>query len=92
MARAFIGTSGWNYREWRGSFFPDDLPLKHWLVFYANRFHSINYTFYRLPLTETCEAWYRQTPATFRFEVKASRYITHIRRLREARKAGDEFL
>jgi uncharacterized protein YecE (DUF72 family) len=94
MARAYIGTSGWNYREWRGSFFPDDLPSKQWLYFYANRFDSveINYTFYRLPSKETCEAWHRQTPEKFRFVVKASRYITHIKRLREAQKAWNEFL
>ena len=94
MARAFVGTSGWNYKEWRGDFFPEDLPRKRWLDFYASRFDSveINYTFYRLPSKETCEAWYRQTPARFRFAVKASRYITHIRRLREARKAWNEFL
>lgn len=94
MARAFVGTSGWNYKEWRGDFFPEDLPRKRWLDFYASRFDSveINYTFYRLPSKETCEGWYSRTPARFRFAVKASRYITHIKRLREARKVWKEFL
>jgi uncharacterized protein YecE (DUF72 family) len=94
MASVYVGTSGWNYREWRGSFFPADLPTKRWLSFYASRFNSveINYTFYRLPTKETCEAWYRQTPAKFRFVVKASRYITHIKRLREARQSWSDFL
>ena len=94
MASFYVGTSGWNYREWRGGFFPADLPTKRWLSFYASCFDSveINYTFYRLPSKETCEAWYRQTPAKFRFVVKASRYITHIKRLREARKSWGDFL
>jgi uncharacterized protein YecE (DUF72 family) len=54
MAHAYVGTSGWNYRDWRGSFFPDELPVKRWLPFYATRFDSveINYTFYRLPSKE----------------------------------------
>ncbi|HLX04291.1 MAG TPA: DUF72 domain-containing protein, partial [Candidatus Binatus sp.] len=94
MARAYIGTSGWNYREWRGSFFPDDIPSKHWLSYYATRFGSveINYTFYRLPSKEACAVWYEQTPAKFQFVVKASRYITHIKRLRDARESWQEFL
>jgi uncharacterized protein YecE (DUF72 family) len=94
MANVYIGTSGWNYRQWRGSFFPADLPTKRWLPFYASRFDSVevNYTFYRLPSKETCEAWYRQTPEKFRFVVKASRYLTHIKRLRDARKSWDDFL
>lgn len=94
MSRAYIGTSGWNYRDWRGSFFPDDLSTKLWLSFYATRFDSveINYTFYRLPSKETCEAWYRQTPEQFRFAVKVSRYITHIKRLRNVQESWDDFL
>jgi len=94
MAHAYVGTSGWNYREWRGSFFPEDLAAKKWLSFYATRFDSveINYTFYRLPSKENCQAWYRETPANFRFAVKASRFITHIKRLRNCREAWDGFL
>ncbi len=94
MASFCVGTSGWNYRGWRGSFFPADLPTKRWLSFYAGHFDSveINYTFYRLPSKETCEAWYRETPAKFRFVVKASRYLTHIKRLRDSRKSWDDFL
>ncbi|HKN12750.1 MAG TPA: DUF72 domain-containing protein [Candidatus Binatus sp.] len=94
MARAYIGTSGWNYRHWRGTFFPEELPTKQWLSFYASRFNSveINYTFYRLPSKEACEAWYRQTPEKFRFVVKASRYITHIKRLRNVHESWHDFL
>jgi uncharacterized protein YecE (DUF72 family) len=94
MARAYIGTSGWNYRHWRGNFYPDGLPSRQWLSFYATRFDSVevNYTFYRLPSKEACAAWYQQTPENFRFVVKASRYITHIRRLRNAQDSWDDFL
>src|SRR5713101_4043825 len=94
MARAYIGTSGWSYREWRGSFFPDTLPTKQWLSFYASRFDSVevNYSFYRLPSTNTCEAWYQQTPERFRFAMKASRYITHVKRLRDVRDTWSSFL
>lgn len=94
MARAYIGTSGWNYREWRGIFFPEGLSTKKWLSFYATRFDSveINYTFYRLPSKESCVGWYKQTPANFRFVVKASRFITHIERLRDVRKPWTVFL
>jgi uncharacterized protein YecE (DUF72 family) len=94
MGHAYIGTSGWNYREWRGSFFPDELPTKQWLRFYSSRFDSVevNYTFYRLPSKETCQGWYQQTPDNFRFAVKASRYITHIKRLRNAQESWKDFL
>lgn len=94
MAHAYVGTSGWNYREWREVFFPEDLAARKWLAFYATRFDSveINYTFYRLPSEEACRAWYRETPPSFRFAVKASRYITHIKRLRDSREAWDGFL
>jgi uncharacterized protein YecE (DUF72 family) len=94
MAHAYVGTSGWNYRDWRGVFFPEDLGTKKWLSFYATRFNSveINYTFYRLPSKESCTGWYKQTPANFQFVVKASRYITHIKRLRDVRKAWNGFL
>lgn len=94
MAHVYVGTSGWNYRDWRGSFFPDALQAKRWLPFYATRFDSveINYTFYRLPSKAACLAWYQQTPPHFRFVVKASRYITHIKRLRDARQPWDDFV
>ncbi len=94
MARAYIGTSGWNYGEWRGIFFPQRLPSKQWLSFYATRFDSVevNYTFYRLPSKGACAAWYDQTPENFQFVLKASRYITHIKRLRDARESWQGFL
>ena len=94
MARAYIGTSGWNYRQWRGSFFPEKLPTKQWLSYYASRFDSleVNYSFYRLPSPNTCQTWYQQTPELFRFAMKASRYITHVKRLRDVHEPWNTFL
>lgn len=89
-----IGTSGWNYREWRGDFYPADVPLHKWLGFYATRFNTveINYTFYRLPSAKTCSGWDRLTPKEFQFALKASRYLTHVRRLVDVRDSWNEFL
>ena len=91
---AYIGTSGWNYREWRPGFYPAGLPARQWLSYYAGIFDSveINYSFYRLPAVEACEAWYRQTPEHFRFAVKASRYLTHIKRLKDVEEPWDKFV
>lgn len=94
MTGAHIGTSGWTYREWRGDFYPREVPLKKWLPYYASQFDSVevNYSFYRLPTEQTCEAWYRETPDQFRFALKASRYLTHIKRIRDAHEAWDTFI
>jgi uncharacterized protein YecE (DUF72 family) len=83
--RIRIGTSGWEYAHWRGAVYPPELPRDRWLEFYAERFDTveINATFYRLPEAATFEAWGRRVPASFRFAVKASRYLTHVRRLRD---------
>jgi uncharacterized protein YecE (DUF72 family) len=80
-----IGTSGWEYDHWRGSFYPRELARDRWLEFYAERFDTVelNATFYRLPGAETFARWGRRVPDDFRFAVKASRYLTHLRRLRE---------
>ena len=80
-----IGCSGWNYRDWRGAFYPDGLPARRWLEAYAERFDTVevNTTFYRLPGREAVAHWVEQTPDGFGFAVKASRYLTHIRRLRD---------
>jgi uncharacterized protein YecE (DUF72 family) len=81
----FVGTSGWQYRHWRERFYPADVPQRQWLEFYAQRFATVesNNAFYMLPKPETFEAWANRTPPDFRFTVKVSRYLTHIRRLRE---------
>ena len=89
-----IGTSGWHYKHWKGSFYPPDLPTTMWLPWYVDRFDTveINNSFYRLPAITALELWCRQTPANFCFAVKASRYITHNRKLKDPQNAVDKFL
>jgi uncharacterized protein YecE (DUF72 family) len=79
------GTSGWQYRHWRGVFYPADVPQRQWLEYYASQFSTVenNGTFYRLPARESFEQWRSRTPDGFVMAVKASRYLTHIRRLRD---------
>ncbi len=83
MSRVFIGTSGWHYPSWRGPFFPDDLPQREHLRFYAGRFDAteLNGVFYRTPTLKSVRAWAADTPRGFRFAWKASKYITHWKRL-----------
>ena len=80
-----IGTSGWQYRDWRGLFYPARLPQRLWLEHYAEFFATVesNNAFYRLPERETFVKWRERTPPDFRWAVKASRFLTHIKRLRE---------
>jgi uncharacterized protein YecE (DUF72 family) len=80
-----IGCSGWNYDDWRGPFYPPGEPRRRWLELYAEHFDTVevNTTFYRLPNRDAVAAWVKQTPDTFVFTVKASRYLTHIRRLQD---------
>jgi uncharacterized protein YecE (DUF72 family) len=89
-----IGCSGWNYRDWRGAFYPDGLPARRWLEAYAEHFDTVevNTTFYRLPRREAVATWVSQTPPGFGFAVKGSRYLTHIRRLRDMREGIARFL
>ena len=85
MGELRIGCSGWNYRDWRDAFYPPKLPARRWLEAYAESFDTVevNTTFYRLPKVEAVAAWAAQTPPRFVFAFKASRYMTHIKRLRE---------
>jgi uncharacterized protein YecE (DUF72 family) len=80
-----IGTSGYNYPEWRGSFYPEKFPTGKMLPYYAERFGTveINYTFYRMPNAKTVAGWDAETPAGFSFTLKAPQRITHFARLRE---------
>ncbi|HEX9693408.1 MAG TPA: DUF72 domain-containing protein [Actinomycetota bacterium] len=82
-----VGTSGWQYDGWRGRFYPSELPKRAWLGYLASRFPTVevNNSFYRLPSAETFARWREETPAGFVVAVKASRYITHIRRMRDCR-------
>ena len=81
-----VGTSGYNYPEWKGSFYPADLPTAKMLPYYAGKFRSveINYTFYRMPTPKLIAGWRAQVPPEFRFTLKAPKRITHDRRLRPA--------
>jgi len=94
MAQAFIGTSGFDYPEWKPSFYPEDLPRKKFLQYYATRFRSVelNNTFYRIPNANTIATWGAATPDGFRFALKAPRKITHNERLKIPSEALNFFL
>ena len=80
-----VGTSGWQYRDWRDVLYPKGVPQRRWLEHYAGQFGTVenNNSFYRLPPRETFESWAERTPDGFVMAVKASRYLTHIRRLKD---------
>jgi uncharacterized protein YecE (DUF72 family) len=80
----WVGTSGFQYPEWKGNFYPEKLPPKKMLGFYSERFNTteINYTFRRIPSETTLSKWFAETPERFRFSLKAPQQITHIRQLR----------
>src|SRR6266446_2256128 len=82
----YVGTSGYSYKEWKGTFYPKDLPDKQMLKFYGERFRSveINNTFYRMPKPSVLEAWAAEVPPDFKFVLKASQRITHMQRLKDA--------
>ena len=88
-----VGTSGYNYPEWKGSFYPTDLPTKKMLPYYAERFTTveINYSFYRMPTEKVLGEWARSTPDGFSFTLKASRRITHDARLRDCKDLLETF-
>jgi uncharacterized protein YecE (DUF72 family) len=81
-----VGTSGYSYKEWKGSFYPGKLPAKEMLGYYAGRFRTveINSTFYRMPTAAVLESWAGQVPADFRFVLKAPQDLTHRKRLKDA--------
>jgi uncharacterized protein YecE (DUF72 family) len=83
--RVRIGCSGWNYRDWREVVYPKGLPARRWLEHYASLFDTVevNNTFYRLPSRQAVEAWAMETSRDFLFAVKASRYLTHMKRLKD---------
>ncbi len=80
-----VGTSGWQYEDWRGRFYPEGLPASRWLPFYAERFSTVevNASFYRLPERSAVERWRASVPEGFVLTLKASRFLTHVRRLHE---------
>jgi uncharacterized protein YecE (DUF72 family) len=90
----WVGTSGYNYPEWKGSFYPEKLPAAKMLPYYAEHFQSveINYTFYRAPNKKILDGWSRETPDPFRFTLKAPKRITHEARLRDCADQVSYFL
>ena len=89
-----MATSGWVYEHWGGPFYPHDLPKKEWFRHYAERFRSveINNTFYRMPSEKAVQGWRDQSPEDFTFAFKASRYITHMKRLKGGPRPVEDFL
>jgi uncharacterized protein YecE (DUF72 family) len=88
-----IGTSGWNYGDWKGHFYPEDVKSREYLQWYSQHFGTVevNYSFYHLPRRTTYENWSKQVPENFLFAVKASRFITHIKRLSGVKTAWRKF-
>jgi len=91
--RYWIGTSGYNYPEWRGSFYPEKFPANKMLAYYAGRFDTVevNYTFYRMPTEAQLDAWANGTPEGFTFTLKAPRRITHDAKLRNCQELTQAF-
>jgi len=94
MARLWCGTSGYSYQHWRSVFYPADLPQGRWLEYYAQHFDTVelNNPFYRLPERSAFENWRRRTPDGFIFAVKASRYLTHVKRLADPEEPLERIL
>ena len=90
----WVGTSGYNYPEWKGSFYPEKLPTAKMLPYYAERFSTveINYTFYRTPNAKLLEGWNRETPERFKLTLKAPKRITHDARLKDCAEKMDYFV
>ena len=94
MKNLYVGTSGYSYKEWKGSFYPEKIPAKDMLRFYSERLSTveINATFYRMPQPSMLENWKEQVPPTFRFSLKAPQRITHFKRLNETEEETKYFL
>ncbi len=92
--QCYIGTSGWHYDDWRGRFYPEELTKAKWLEFYARNFTTVelNNSFYRLPSEAAFANWYSSSPANFTFAIKVSRFITHIKRLKNTEEAESKFI
>ncbi len=92
--KTYIGTSGWSYPHWKGPFYPEDLPDSKLLDYYCQHFDSveINNSFYHLPSEHALEQWRDTTPPGFRFAAKASRYITHMKKLKDPQQGLETFM
>lgn len=89
----YIGCSGWNYKDWRGKFYPEKLAQKNWLEFYSRKFNTVevNNTFYRFPRDSNLVKWKETAPSGFNFTLKGSRYITHMKKLKEVSGSVEDF-
>ena len=94
MTEYFIGTSGWHYEDWKGLFYPNDLPRSRWLEFYSRYFPTVelNNSFYRLPSEKAFTNWRESVGDGFIFAVKASRFITHVKRLKDTEEPLHNFI
>ncbi len=94
MAEIRIGTSGWYYAHWQGRFYPEELTKDRWLDFYSRHFDTVevNNTFYHLPRAKTMVHWHDNAPTGFLYAVKASRYITHVKKLNDPAESIRKFL
>lgn len=94
LGAVHIGTSGWHYKHWRGEFYPADLPVKKWFEYYCRHFDTveINNSFYRLPSETAFDAWRDSSPDGFCYAVKASRYLTHMKKLKDPEAGITNFL
>lgn len=88
-----VGTSGWSYGDWKGKFYPADIPKTRWFEYYSKYFDTVelNSTFYHLPKSKTVQKWKANTPEGFNYTAKASRYITHIKRLKDCSEPVEKF-
>jgi uncharacterized protein YecE (DUF72 family) len=89
----YIGCSGWSYRDWKSTFYPEKLPAKDYFSYYATRFKTVevNSTFYHFPTSKTVHTWAQQTPSDFKFTLKVSREITHIKRMGQVQELLTNF-
>ena len=94
MSKIWVGTSGFSYPEWKGSFYPEDLPAKKYLSFYASKYHTteINASFYRTPTEKTVSGWYKEVSPDFSFTLKLNQRITHVKRLVDVSEDMEYFL
>lgn len=91
--KIFIGTSGWSYADWKEAFYPKDVKSKDWLAYYSSHFDTVelNNTFYHLPSENSIKSWFSTAPKGFVFAVKASQYITHLKRLTDPSETTRRF-
>ncbi len=91
--KVYIGCSGWNYKDWKGKFYPEKLAQKKWLDHYASVFNTVevNNTYYKLPKESTLENWETQVPSNFHFTLKGSRYVTQMKKLNDPEESLEKF-